>query len=232
MISIVIAYKADNGLRTRQMKWTVNRYRKMFPSAEIILSEDKGSKKAGWDGFCKSKYINLGVKKATNETLLITDIDVVLPITSIIRSIKELDAYCCVIPYSEIYRLSFTESDRIMSMRTSSNMPVIKGKHKKVIIDNNRAQGICVIRKSTFEKVGGYDERFSGWGSEDSAFLKAAKTITGSTVLIHKGFAYHLKHPIVKDRHKLRDQNSGKYLDEYIKAEGNKELMEAIIRKR
>jgi predicted glycosyltransferase involved in capsule biosynthesis len=201
----------------------------MFPDAEIIVSEDKKSKGRGWQGFCKSKYINSGVRKATNEIVLIADIDVVLPKTSILRSIKELSEHKCVIPYSAIYHLTAKDSERILSKKSSAKMPqIVYDRQKKVIIED-RAQGLCLVKKSTFFEVGGYDERFAGWGSEDSAYLKAMETMTGKPVHIHKGDAYHLKHPIVKDRHKLRDQNVGELLDSYRKAEGNKEMMRKVI---
>jgi predicted glycosyltransferase involved in capsule biosynthesis len=202
----------------------------MFPSAEIIISEDKKSQEDGWSGFCKSKYINRGVRKAKHEIVFIADIDVILPKESIVKSARKLNKYDCVIPYNVIYHTNSKDAMRILGKTPWIKMPtIVLAKQKKVSLSNGRAQGLCLVKKSTFEKMGGYDERFSGWGSEDSAYLKAMETMTGKKVYIQKGDAYHLKHPIVKDRHKLRDQNVGELLDAYRKAEGNKKMMRKVI---
>ena len=61
--------------------------------------------------------------------------------------------------------------------------------------DRPEATGGCVIvHRDAWEQVGGYDERFRGWGGEDRAFAMALET------LVHPGFRYpapiyHLWHP-------------------------------------
>lgn len=38
------------------------------------------------------------------------------------------------------------------------------------LLENAQANGCCAIRRELFEQVGGYDERYQGWGYEDLAF--------------------------------------------------------------
>ena len=40
--------------------------------------------------------------------------------------------------------------------------------------------GVLVMRTSTWWRLGGMDERFTGWGGEDTAFACAANTLTGT----------------------------------------------------
>ena len=228
-LSIIVAYRGDDGLRTRQMKWTVRRYREMFPEAEVILSEDKSDQ--GWTSFCKSKYINLGVKRSTRSVLLITDIDVVLPRGSILKAVKALDKNCLVVPYNLLYKLSSSSSERILGNLPTKRMPNVPLSLQTAVSLTKRwhPQGISVITRENFDLAGGYDERFVGWGSEDSAFQSAVNTMCEGGFLQLEGIAYHLKHPIVKDRHLLRDQRVGDLVEAYTAARHNKEAMKKII---
>lgn len=58
--------------------------------------------------------------------------------------------------------------------------------------------GVNVVPRRLFDAVGGYDERFRGWGWEDTAFELACRTLGG----FHQmgGEVFHLWHPISADR--------------------------------
>lgn len=230
--SIIIAYKADHGIRTQHMLWTVARYQCMFPDAEIIISQSPDDT-GGWSNFCKGRWINAGVRKATNRILLITDIDVILSKVNIIESIKRAKQHCLIVPYDTLYKLTNGTSKRILSRRGDASMPkVALAQQKKVVLGDMHPQGISIIMKENFERAGGYDERFIGWGSEDSAFQTAVATMCRGALLQLPGYAYHLKHPVVHNRQVLRDHRVGDILAEYKSARGDKEKMSDILKKR
>jgi hypothetical protein len=58
------------------------------------------------------------------------------------------------------------------------------------------------VRRDIFDHVGGFDERFQGWGGQVAAFFYAYATFGGRERVF--GDAYHLDHPLVdrtKDPH-------------------------------
>jgi len=232
-ISLLESLQQTDKVRAKQKKYTIERYNLMFPDAQIILVESPLKTKNEWEGFCKSKYINIGVKKATREYLLITDIDVVLPKESILRAIDKLKNYSCIIPYNILYKLNDRESMFIYEDLPKVTMPKPKlDRSIKIIVHDKRYQGVNIMKRSDFILSGGYDERFIGWGSEDAAFLKAIETITEKPVLRLNGTAYHLSHKINPNRQKLRDINSGVFVHEYDDAFGDKNKMLELIEKR
>lgn len=58
--------------------------------------------------------------------------------------------------------------------------------------------GVNVVPRSLWETVGGYDERFRGWGSEDTAFELACRVLGGFEQ--GTGEVWHLWHAISDDR--------------------------------
>lgn len=58
--------------------------------------------------------------------------------------------------------------------------------------------GVNVVSRELWDAVGGYDERFRGWGSEDTAFELACVALGGLRRL--RGEVFHLWHPISADR--------------------------------
>jgi predicted glycosyltransferase involved in capsule biosynthesis len=56
--------------------------------------------------------------------------------------------------------------------------------------------GVTICGFDAFERVGGYDEHFEGWGYEDSAFQAAMTAMWGQRQFL--GDVYHLWHPKVR----------------------------------
>lgn len=50
------------------------------------------------------------------------------------------------------------------------------------------------ISRETWDKIGGFDDRFEGWGFEDTAFHIAVETITGLPIETIPGDCFHLWH--------------------------------------
>ncbi len=105
------------------------------------------------------------------------------------------------------------------------------------------------IPKGLWEECGGYDERFASWGSEDRAIWFVCNALRGNTESLRiPGCAYHLWHPISKERnpHLLEYQanvelgkryrtfsgwtKKGGIIPEINASELNPEQMRAILR--
>jgi hypothetical protein len=64
--------------------------------------------------------------------------------------------------------------------------------------------GVNVIPRKLWDAVGGYDERFRGWGHEDAAIEIACTSLTGFKQL--PGEVFHLWHPISTERVKAKPE--------------------------
>lgn len=84
---------------------------------------------------------------------------------------------------------------------------------------------VNMVRRDTFEKLGGYDTRFEGWGHEDVAFTAAVRSLGGDLDRI-EGNSWHLFHePQLPLARPTKDWKDGKALaDRYLKAGSWKEI--------
>jgi hypothetical protein len=90
--------------------------------------------------------------------------------------------------------------------------------------------GIVVVPREAFYLVGGYDERYEGWGADDIAFGLSLETLYGPH-LRYPGEAIHLWHPRgIQERGLHANGNDGRNLTRrYIRAAGNRVKMRALI---
>jgi len=224
-----MAYKPDGGIRDVQCAWTAARYRDMFPEAEIIISKDPNSK-PGWDNFCKAKYINKGVERAKNDIILITDIDVVFIKNVILKAIAKLPGHCAVFPFSVIYYLNKITTEGILRQPPAWVFPqVILEQQRKRVRVGLKPNGMHLLTKEAWRKSGGYDERYVGWGSEDTAFLCSLITMNKDEIYRVEARSYHLWHPLEKNRHKKRDLRISDVNQRYLAAKFDPVTMAQIL---
>ena len=126
---------------------------------------------AAGEEFNKSRLANIGVRCATAEWILLHDADIVVPhryVESLLGAVRE--GYEAVLP---IRLLFYLDADATVSFLPAKALPA--GLRVKQVSQNFPGASIAV-RKDVYEALGGHNERFQGWGGEDSEFLSRLKT--------------------------------------------------------
>ncbi|WP_175384484.1 galactosyltransferase-related protein [Bacillus sp. FJAT-27225] len=163
----------------------MNFYETMMPEAEICIGKHEGHP------FSKSKAVNDAARKATRDVFVIADTDIIYDPKIIIKSIKLLDHHAIVVPV--LRRKLLTESSTKDLLKTTPSWP-LKGEYEAAKKEKVTNGLLNVLRRRDFEKVGGFDERFEGWGAEDGAFVKSVRYTCGKKAQL-KYSAIHLWHP-------------------------------------
>jgi hypothetical protein len=70
-VSILLPFKADNGIRSSLFQWLVRFYTRVMPGVELCVGENFDKP------FNKCKAINAAARKATRSIYVLTDCDVV-----------------------------------------------------------------------------------------------------------------------------------------------------------
>jgi len=133
--------------------------------------------------FEKSKLYNIAAKLSNAKYLWFLDCDVILPFKEIADHIDDQDF---IQPFSKIYNLDKKESQLFINS-TGFNLDNYK-------FDDYLCKYCFIIKKSKYIEVGGFDERFLGWGWEDLDFIKN-KLKSPQFYKLENTLGFHLFHP-------------------------------------
>jgi hypothetical protein len=169
----------------------------------------------------RSRARNEAAKRATSDVLVFADADTVGQPESVAAAARH--AYQTgelSYPFIRFEGLSSAQTVKFMAGK-----PYGRGKTKR----HPSPGGIVIVHRDLFEFAGRYDEAFEGWGYEDVAFARAARTLGGQ----HRenGVIYHLWHPVAPEkadsiRAKTGNRNRA---DRYAQADGDPEAMRQLI---
>jgi GT2 family glycosyltransferase len=184
-----------------------------MPNRVILVPRraDNGPRDVLWD-YCKPRWANLGypiyegdhldgpfnrgaaVNTAAQmagdwDTAIVIDSDVLVgegQVNDALNLAERLQRM--VFTFRTYQALNHVGAKRVMEGLTGSWKPFIR-----VTFHDNRSASF-VIPRSVWDKIGGFDERFVGWGWEDLAFAFSASAAAGNYLRI-TGDLWHLWHP-------------------------------------
>lgn len=140
--------------------------------------------------FNKAKCFNLGFLCATHNIICGLDCDMLVPSTIIDRTIEHVNSNKVVFPGREIYYVdswdpekSFTQE--VWNQETWSENRTTSQFHG----------GIFLCNKIAYARVGGFDHRFEGYGSEDTNFYTRCTETGGEADTTRVIDMIHINHP-------------------------------------
>jgi predicted glycosyltransferase involved in capsule biosynthesis len=200
MLSIIIPYREsfypDKGYRQKAFEYVENQFQNYYPDAEIIIGKQTNGEKE----FCRSNAINNGVAKSTGDVLLISDADIIIKKTTLDKAFNLDTSF--VIPFGICYNLNRQISDNIINGKTFSDREILRNlngirdiRPGQSTFGDKLAGGIQIITRKLFNKVNGMDERFKGWGYEDTHFCWKLMAQIGDYPILENEKIFHLWHP-------------------------------------
>ena len=217
--SVVIAAPSSCEYRKRDYIHVLN-YLQSLPFGEIITvtgTED--------EHYNKSALYHTGVKKAKGKYLFFRDADCVCDKRALARAVNEVaGGNDWATPTSHVVRLTNDESE------TFVNGGLVRPINAQYV--NQLAGGAFVVTREFWDKTGGFDTRFNGWGGEDSAY---------SQEMMHHGNGFipdnqvliHLWHPPQKtmagNQNISVNDGNNKLWAEYHKAFKSKQGIENLL---
>ena len=192
---VLVPYRADRGHRDRLWQHLKTHYWADLPYPLIVGHHDGGP-------YNRSAAINTAARSAGDwDVAIIADSDTWVPVSqltdavrqagtggqlvSALTAVAELDARCTAEILSGCVDFLNIGLERVRSgeLDTQSSM--------------------LAVPRALWDNIGGFDERFAGWGGEDNAFWRAA-TILGGRPNRVDGYAYHLWHQMAISRQERR----------------------------
>lgn len=186
--ALCVPFKSDEG-GPRDDLWAFCKtwWEKNYPGLPIF----EGSLSV--DGqFCRSHSINMLVKSAREFTdhVVVADADTFMVYPYDVMRAVHLSWADPVLAYTHEIRWMLGPKDtaHILSHGTLNHDHETTGPH------HNTYSGIFAVNAGLWDTVGGFDERFIGWGYEDWAFMWSCMTL-GRIERSPGGTCNHLWHP-------------------------------------
>ncbi|MGM0904476.1 MAG: galactosyltransferase-related protein [Bacillota bacterium] len=225
-LSILMPYRSDHGPRDRAFKWVKAFYQKVLPEAEICVSD------CTTDLFSRAEAINRSAKQATGDIFMIADADIILDPDIIKMSVQLLKEHAWVVPYSRVKHVSRKSTRALLNTEPSWPAQIdFEVSRTANAAARNFIGGVNIISRDNFEVVGGFDERFLGYGAEDDAFGHSVNTVCGRYLRLDTDI-FHLWHPRVRTKSNPHYQANIALLKRYIQAGKSKKRMLNMINER
>ena len=137
----------------------------------------------------KSWAFNVATKLAKSDIIVFADSDLIMRPENFIEGLKLLEEFDMVNPYKSVIDLNPQESTTKLEDMVKIDRPG-RGEtdHQKVPI----CGGICMFRKESIMRIGGWNEDFIGWGAEDDFVSHKVQQFLSWKQLDNR--CYHLFH--------------------------------------
>jgi hypothetical protein len=208
-VSILIPARCvDKDQRLINLQWIKKYWHAQLPGAEVIVGEDWRSDLP----FSKSVAVNDAAWRSEGDVLVITDTDIYIDTNEVMECVKRIrhararGHRLWFIPYRQFYRLTKEASARVLRSDPKYPYQFSVPPDTEDILDTSGSgdpahghwfgAGIQILPREAFECVGGWDERFRGWGGEDHSIMMATDTLYWPHKTL-SGQALHLWHPML-----------------------------------
>lgn len=188
-VVILVPRRDDGGWRDQLWAFCIAKWRTDFPEWTIV----EGHHTAEEGLFNRSKAIN---RAAENEHVRDWDVALIIDSDTIsdppaVREAVEYAFRTNVLTVAHNARKMMSERATKQFM-TNPTVAIRRHMIEKTYYDS--VSCAVAVSRQTWDLVGGFDERFIGWGFEDTAFRIAAETLTDSSMHVVQSDCYHLWH--------------------------------------
>lgn len=220
--SVAIPWRSDNGIRAEIFEWTMARYKALFSGVNICLGDSLE------EPFNRAASRNIAVAKSHTDLIVLADADTppMLEMMSALHAINSSTPWAY--PYDLYYSLTKQPTSDLLSTDPKGPILSVPLRSDFEFVMRSWAGAIC-MRRDAYNLLGGHDERFTGWGYEDTAFSHAAVTVLGEAARIH-GRAYHLWHgrPLESTWEQSHIEANKALCDEYLGCHNRESMLEYI----
>ena len=201
-ISLLVPFVTTDPRRQQTWDWLAKYWAHELPQADVCVGTNYELP------FSKTSAVNHAARQAQGDIFVIMDADcyirgsILVDCAERIRLERRRGHKLWFMPYRCFYRLSDTASKVVLESDPADpfRYPVPPARSD---IENDPLTGIKqghwfgaliqLMPREAFEHLGGMDPRFSGWGGEDVAFMRALDTLYARHMTVPTA-VFHLWH--------------------------------------
>lgn len=180
-VRLIVPRRADGGHRDRLWSFCRAYWARELPGWTIVEGHhDDGP-------FNRAAAINRAAAGKW-DVAVIVDADVIVDAAIVARAAGQaLETGRMTLPFRTRWSLNQKGTEKILDGHQGTWRPWAAGRQ------TFNVSTCLAVPRALWDEIGGFDERFSGWGGEDDAFAAAARAL-GGTIDRLAGDAWHLFH--------------------------------------
>ncbi len=190
LVSVLVPFAPAGAERDAAWAWNRRRMERMFPTLELCVGAPD---RVGHPGeFSRSLALNRAAELATGHVFAVCDADTTYPSAADFSYATG----CALNGEWTLPERYIRLGPRCSSawMASGFHAPPPTNWERDVEQEYPFANsGVVVLPREAFERVGGFDQRFKGWGGEDDAMRAALEALWSPPT--RYGIALHLWHP-------------------------------------
>lgn len=207
---MIVPIRAPSEARLRNLAYVLDWYQQMSDWELLVVEQDSTPRldSTDWPYTCKRIYVvndgpfnkgwglNVGARAAGSDVLFFCDADVLLEHSAL----KTAASLCsrralAVKPFDSLIDLNLADTQVILSHEKSpdfgrTDASPMRGNREKLCF----CGGAFFMRRNLYRALGGFDERFVGWGAEDDAMTLKMQRMTTELAVLEGRAAIHLWH--------------------------------------
>lgn len=211
----ILHYRKDSEDRERNLREVLKFLKENFKaSMKVICDQSPDDEIPVWittdgktplmiapnnDHFRKSMCFNMVAEKSPQKILCFWDVDVIIDPVNIKKSYDSLMEGKAdhVYPFNGLFiNVNKAMFPNLLNQDFDNLYSLYKQGHDWLEFASGESPGGCnMITREAFEKIGGYDERFIGWGFEDTDFFhRSLKVNRLGRITDEKAICWHMHH--------------------------------------
>jgi len=216
VVTVIIPWRPQPS-RLAAFEATSEWYRANLPGAEIRTVD------SGDVPFNLARCRNVGMAAVADpdEVVVIGDADTIPSVAPLLEAVSAARD-------SGLVHLPYTRYQWLGAVGTAAFFDGAPLETIEATLVVGACSGVYVTTPRTWASHGGQDERFRGWGFEDSAWFAAHTTLLGSQPQRHEGNVYALHHETQLREGEQYDANAA-LRERYRAAEPSADAMRALV---
>lgn len=188
---IIPFFNQNSQYRLRNLLKVINTYQNLAPDFDIYVVEQNGNNdvkdliinlknvkylkvNTNSNVFHKTFLLNKAINQIDSEYIIMSDADCILSYIGIDSIRNDYSKGSILFPFSKVNYYNEMNTRRLCKREDSLNATDDRN------LPIKRFTGLVnCFSKETFNKVGGFDEEFIGWGAEDDAFVIKCERLVG-----------------------------------------------------
>lgn len=195
-VSVLVPWRSNDQHRDRSLHYIIERFKEAWPCWQVVTGEHN---EGPW---CKASAVADGLTRADGDLLVIHDADVWCDRLADAVEAVELGAPWAV-PHRQVRRLTREATAEVLAGgELHDGLPLAQRPYT-----GYSGGGIVVLPHASYEQVP-FDQRFTGWGQEDSSAAIAWTCLLGDPVRLD-GVLWHLWHPPQQRMTRVKGTDAG-----------------------